>query len=144
MKIEWDLHSWSCLSKSPSRGLFFFFWPHHTACGILVPQPGIQPFHPEVGAQSLNHWISREVPLNSLHRELHDRPQSFCSIICFILITGDGIHHSFFHIFQSTASHSRWYMMINTTTEYSLYTWHCSKWFKYTVLILITSKWSRY
>ena len=22
---------------------FFFFWPHHTACGILVPQPGIEP-----------------------------------------------------------------------------------------------------
>ena len=23
--------------------LFFFFWPHHTACGILVPWPGTEP-----------------------------------------------------------------------------------------------------
>ena len=22
---------------------FLFFWPHHIACGILVPQPGIEP-----------------------------------------------------------------------------------------------------
>ena len=21
---------------------FFFFWPHHAACGMLVPQPGIE------------------------------------------------------------------------------------------------------
>ena len=24
-----------------------FFWPHHAACGILVPQPGIEPRPPQ-------------------------------------------------------------------------------------------------
>ena len=35
-------------------------------CGtrrILVPQPGIKPMPPALGAQSLNHWIAREVPV---------------------------------------------------------------------------------
>ena len=45
---------------------FFFFgggWPHLAACGILVLQPGIKPTPPAVGAQSLNHWPAREVPI---------------------------------------------------------------------------------
>ena len=32
--------------QSPTRPLFCFFfsfWPHHTACVILVPRPGIKP-----------------------------------------------------------------------------------------------------
>ena len=32
------------------------------ACGILVPQPGIEPMPPALEAQSLNHWSAREVP----------------------------------------------------------------------------------
>ena len=32
------------------------------ACGILAPQPGIEPVPPEVEARSLNHWTTREVP----------------------------------------------------------------------------------
>ena len=32
------------------------------ACGILVPQPGIEPVPPAVEARSLNHWTAREVP----------------------------------------------------------------------------------
>ena len=36
------------------------------ACGILVPQPGIEPVSPAVEAQSLNHWSTREVPGDSL------------------------------------------------------------------------------
>ena len=53
-------------------GLFFLklfiylfviiFWPHRTACEILVPPPGIEPMSPAVEAQSLNHWTAREVP----------------------------------------------------------------------------------
>ena len=35
---------------------FFFFWPCHAACGILVPQPGIEPTPPALEAQSLNNW----------------------------------------------------------------------------------------
>ena len=41
---------------------FLFFWLHHTACGILVPQPGIEPVPPPVGAWSPNHWTAREFP----------------------------------------------------------------------------------
>ena len=33
------------------------------ACGILVPQPGIQLMPPELEAQSPNHWTTREVPI---------------------------------------------------------------------------------
>ena len=42
--------------------LFLFFWLHHEACRILVPQPGIEPVPPEVEAQSLNPWTMGEVP----------------------------------------------------------------------------------
>ena len=28
------------------------------ACGILVPQPGIEPMPAEVEVQSLNHWAA--------------------------------------------------------------------------------------
>ena len=31
---------------------FFFFWLHHSACGILVPQPGTEALPPAVDAQS--------------------------------------------------------------------------------------------
>ena len=30
---------------------FFFFWPRHMACRILVPQPGVQPVPSEVETQ---------------------------------------------------------------------------------------------
>ena len=32
-----------------------FILPHPIACGILVPQPGIQPMSPEMEDQSPNH-----------------------------------------------------------------------------------------
>lgn len=38
------------------------FWPYYTACGMLVPWPGIQPMPPAQEAQILNYWPSREVP----------------------------------------------------------------------------------
>ncbi|XP_057389546.1 zinc finger protein 320-like isoform X2 [Balaenoptera acutorostrata] len=34
----------------------------NTACGILVPRPGIEAAPPAVEAWSLNHWTTREVP----------------------------------------------------------------------------------
>ena len=46
---------------SPFRAVLFFR-PHHVACGILVPQPGIKPTPPALEMQSLNHWTNREVP----------------------------------------------------------------------------------
>ena len=42
--------------------ILFYFWPHRTACGILVPRPGIEPVPPAVEARCLNHWTAREVP----------------------------------------------------------------------------------
>ena len=41
---------------------FLLFCPHCSACGILVPWPGIKPMPPELGAQCLNHWTTSEVP----------------------------------------------------------------------------------
>ena len=42
--------------------LFGFFWLGLPACGILVPQPGIEPVPPAVEAQSLNYGTTRQVP----------------------------------------------------------------------------------
>ena len=42
--------------------IFFFLGPYHVACGILVPQPGIEPLSPLLGARSLTHRTAREVP----------------------------------------------------------------------------------
>ena len=40
------------------------FQPHHQACGILVPWPGMEPAPPALELQSLNHWPTREVPFS--------------------------------------------------------------------------------
>ena len=45
---------------------FFFFLAMNVACGILVPQPGIEPGPLEVEAQSPNHWSIREPLLGHL------------------------------------------------------------------------------
>ena len=44
----------------PDCSVFFFFL-HHTACGILLPWPGIEPVPPAWEVWSLNHWATREV-----------------------------------------------------------------------------------
>ena len=43
---------------------FFFLWGGAclAACGILVPQPGIEPGPLALRAQSPNHWTAREFP----------------------------------------------------------------------------------
>ena len=40
----------------------YLFIGNLAACGILVPQPGIEPRSLVVKAQNLNHWTSREFP----------------------------------------------------------------------------------
>ena len=42
-------------------GSFFFPLLHHEACGILVPQLGVETVPPALEAWSLNHWTTREV-----------------------------------------------------------------------------------
>ena len=37
-------------------------WLHHVACGILVPQPGIEPAPLAMKDWSSNHWTVREFP----------------------------------------------------------------------------------
>ena len=44
------------------RFCFVFFWMHHVTCGILVPQPGMEPVPPELAMWCLNHWTTREAP----------------------------------------------------------------------------------
>ena len=51
------------LSTCLCSGWFVWFGPHCSACGILVPRPGIEPVPPAVEARSLNHWTTREVPV---------------------------------------------------------------------------------
>ena len=41
----------------------YLFWPHCAACGILVPQPGIEPVPPAVEGWSPNLWTAREFSL---------------------------------------------------------------------------------
>ena len=40
----------------------YIFWPCYVACGILVPQPGLEPGAPPMEVQSLKHWTTREIP----------------------------------------------------------------------------------
>ena len=49
-----------------SFALFLSFWPHWTACGMLVPWLGIKPAPSAVRAQSPNHWTAREFPWSTL------------------------------------------------------------------------------
>ena len=44
------------------HGHFFFFWPQHLACRILVPQPGIEPEPPAMEVWSPNCCTTKEFP----------------------------------------------------------------------------------
>ena len=48
---------------TPGQPISFLFWPCHSACGILVPWPGIEPRPSEVSVwHRPNSWITREFP----------------------------------------------------------------------------------
>ena len=57
-------HHTSCSAGEglPASALFlcFLFWLCHTACDMLVPQPGIEPQPSTVRAWSPNHWTVKE------------------------------------------------------------------------------------
>ena len=38
-----------------------YFFPCHSACGILVPRPGIESIPLALEVQSLNHWTASEI-----------------------------------------------------------------------------------
>ena len=49
------------ISFFPSFLLYLFFWPHHEACGILVPQPGVKHTSCALEVWRLNNWTIKEV-----------------------------------------------------------------------------------
>ena len=49
---------------------FLFLAEPYAACGILVPQPGIEPMPPAMEGWILNHWTAREVPSTHLSSEM--------------------------------------------------------------------------
>ena len=53
----------SILYSSVSFSVFFFL-PHHVACGILVPQPGIEPTFTELEGGFLTTGLPGTFPLN--------------------------------------------------------------------------------
>ena len=55
--VLWDKCRMVCVA------FFFFFWLRCATCGILVPQSGIEPVPPALGAWSLNHLTAREIPV---------------------------------------------------------------------------------
>ena len=58
------------INSSPESGEFcfvFVFLPCCMACGILVPQPGIEPGPTAVKAPSPNHWTTRDLPGEHLY-----------------------------------------------------------------------------
>ena len=61
---EWELLL--CVLAWQKQESFYFiyllFWLHHAACGILVPQSGIELRSLAVKVQSPNHWATREFP----------------------------------------------------------------------------------
>ena len=62
--------------KNHPYGLFFFFFFLFLAVprGMWdLPQPGIEPVPPALGAWSHNHWTTREVPYGLLN--VHDRTE---------------------------------------------------------------------
>ena len=51
-----------CFIRCPQKGLLFIFQPHHTACGTLVPGPGMEPAPLPLVTWSLNPWTTRDAP----------------------------------------------------------------------------------
>ena len=78
--VKWVARSGTCLKVTPlglSDSIWFcflfvcfYFWLHHAACRILVPQAGTEPMSPAVETQSLNHWTTREVLSDSILNEV--------------------------------------------------------------------------
>ena len=67
--MEWyegGMILFDCLERQGFRGVVF--WQCLTACGILVPWPGIEPKPPALKGWSFNHWTTKEVPERQLLR----------------------------------------------------------------------------
>ena len=65
---------------------WFYFWPYHATCRILVPPPGTKPMPTAVEVQSLNHWTTKEAPamiseLGSKEAVTHTLPNLLLSLL---------------------------------------------------------------
>ena len=73
----------------PCFFLFLFFggggYPTHLACGILVPQTGMELGSPAVDARSLHHWTARDVRNPSKIQFPHLQTPDQCSLNSFRL-----------------------------------------------------------
>ena len=72
------------------HSFFFFFWGGGLcwvldATWVLDPWPGIKPMPPALGARSLNHWTTREVPTDSFFHLF----KNICQIYQILIATGD-------------------------------------------------------
>ena len=76
---HYSSHSWVCLGLPLS--VFFHlgpiylsklnkFWPHHSECGILVPQLRIKLAPPSGEVRSLNPWMAMESPRKVFYTEV--------------------------------------------------------------------------
>ena len=122
------LISYYSFFKIQSKWVFFFFWPRRTACGRLVPRPGIEPTPPAVEAWSPNHWTTREVPkwvLRCLPSPLWVSTSArSCSWLIISLIT--------FLVVCGTIWHLAWVlpqvMAKVLVTHFSWVLWHWAQW----------------
>ena len=66
----WSIRSFFIKWNFTQDRILFFpvFWLHHMACGILVPQSGIEFESPALVAWSLNHGTTREVSVSILYK----------------------------------------------------------------------------
>ena len=62
---RYEIHIWHGIYTLNAKTSFFFFWPCHMACRLLVPQPGLEPGPSAVKASSPSHWTAREFPKTS-------------------------------------------------------------------------------
>ena len=75
---------WLCWILVVARRISVVAWERLVAACMwdLVPRPGIEPRPPALGAQSLTHWITREVPINTFFKKNNIMKQNqTCSII---------------------------------------------------------------
>lgn len=63
----------SCTLRLSCVSVSFIYWLHCAACCILVPRPGIEPVLPALGAWSLNHWTTRDIPLCTTFEQVNSR-----------------------------------------------------------------------
>ena len=65
----------------------FIYWPY-MVCGILVPEPGIQPAPPALEGQGLSHWTTKEVPSRHCFRMWGSHRKSLYLCGTYLLMSG--------------------------------------------------------